>query len=162
MVVGAVGDQLGPAAHQAVGESLGVVGHPLRVGLERRLARFGEGDRLGRHHVRHRAAQDHRTAFVHRVGVFLGGQHEAAARPAQRFVGGTGDDVGVRHRILVAAEHLAGDQPGEMCHVDHEGGTDLIGDLPHRGEVDPARIREQHVVVVGAVGDQLGPAATAS
>ena len=45
-----------------------------------------------------------------------------------------------RHRVLVAREHLAGDQPGEVGHVDHQGGADLVGDLAHLGEVHPARV----------------------
>ena len=88
VVVGAAGDQLGAPAHQAVGEGLGVVDDPLGVGLERRLARLGEGDRLGRHHVRQRTAEHHRAALVDGVGVLRGGQHHAAARAAQRLVGG--------------------------------------------------------------------------
>ena len=141
MVVGAAGDQGGAAAHQPLGERLGVVGHPLCVGLEGGLAGLGEGDRLGGHYVRQRPAEHHRAALVDGVGVFGGGQHQAAARAAQRLVGGGGDDVGMRHRILVAGEHLAGDQAGEVGHVDHQGGTDLVGDLAHGGEVDPPRIR---------------------
>jgi hypothetical protein len=48
--------------------------------------------------------------------------------------------MGVRHRILVAGEHLAGHQPGEVRHVDHQGGIHIVGDVPHRREVDPPRI----------------------
>jgi hypothetical protein len=46
----------------------------------------------------------------------------------------------VGHRVEVAAEHLARDQPGEVGHVDHEHGPDLVGDLPEDAEVDLARI----------------------
>ena len=140
MVVGAAGDQGGTPAHQPVGEGLGVVGNPLGVRLERRLAGFGEGHRLGRDHMFERAAEHHRAALVDGVGVFGGGQHQTAARPAQRLVRGAGDDVGVRHRILVTGEHLPGDQPGEMRHIDHQSGADLVGDLTHGREVDPARV----------------------
>ena len=55
--------------------------------------------------------------------------------------------MGVRHRVLVAGEHLARDQAGEVGHVDHEGRADLVGDLPHLGEVDPPGVR-------GVAGDQ--------
>jgi len=48
--------------------------------------------------------------------------------------------MGVRHRVFVALEDLPGDQAGEVRHVDHEGGTDLVGDFRHPGEVHPARI----------------------
>jgi hypothetical protein len=48
--------------------------------------------------------------------------------------------VGVRHRVLVPGEHLAGDQPREVGHVHHQRRADLVGDLPHLGEVHPARV----------------------
>ena len=63
-----------------------------------------------------------------------------AARPAQRLVRGGRGDVGVRHGVLVAGEHLAGDEPGEVRHVDHQGRADLVGDLAQLGEVDPPRV----------------------
>ena len=49
-------------------------------------------------------------------------------------------DVGVRNRVEVAGEHLAGDQAGEVGHVDHQRGADLVGDLAHGREVDLARV----------------------
>ena len=73
-------------------------------------------------------------------GELLGAQHHPAPRPAQRLVGGGGDHLGVGHRVEVAAEHLAGDQPGEVGHVDHEHGPDLVGDLAEDAEVDLARV----------------------
>jgi hypothetical protein len=42
--------------------------------------------------------------------------------------------------------HAAGDQPGEMRHVDEQIGADLVGDLAEAREVDDARIG-------GAAGD---------
>ena len=85
--------------------------------------------------------EDHRAAAVDRRRVLLGRQHQAAARTAQRLVGRGRDDVGVRHRVLVAGEDLAGDQAGEVGHVDHQRRADLVGDLAHLGEVHPARVR---------------------
>ncbi|PQM44512.1 hypothetical protein C1Y40_05332 [Mycobacterium talmoniae] len=90
--------------------------------------------------MRQRAAQQHRAASVDGVGVLRDGQDQPAARPAQRLVRRGGGDVGVRHRILVAGEHLAGHQPGEVRHVHHQRGAHLVGDLAHRGEVDPPRV----------------------
>ena len=43
----------------------------------------------------------------------------------------------VRHRVLVAGEHLARHQSGEVRHVDHQRRADLVGDLAHLREVDP-------------------------
>ena len=51
------------------------------------------------------------------------------------------DDVGVRHGIEVAGEHLACDQAGEVCHIDHQGGAHFIGNFAHLGEVHCAGIR---------------------
>ncbi|CAB4721675.1 unannotated protein [freshwater metagenome] len=140
VVVGAVGDELGAALHEAVGQRLRVVGDLLGVDLEARLARLGEGDGLGRHDVRQRTPQHHRAAPVDGGRVLLRGEHHAAARATQGLVGGRGDDVGVGHRVLVAGEDLARDETGEVRHVDHQGGTDLVGDLAHLGEVHPARV----------------------
>ena len=50
----------------------------------------------------------------------------------------------------------ARDQPGEMRHVDHETGADVVGDRAKAGEVDDPRIG-------GAAGDdQLRPMRAAS
>ena len=141
MVVGAAGHQVGATGQEALGERLGVVGDLLGVGAEALLSRLGERHGLGGHHVRERAAEHHRAAAVDGGGVLLGRQHHAAARAAQGLVRRRGDDVGVRHRILVAREHLAGHQAREVGHVHHERGADLVGDLAHLREVDATRVR---------------------
>ena len=102
--------------------------------------RLAEGDRLGGDHVHQRAAlqagEDRRVDLLgDRLVV---GQDHAAARAAQRLVGGGGDHVGVRQRVGVLA---AGDEAGEMRHVDHQVGADLVGDGAEAGEVDLARDR---------------------
>ena len=138
VVVGATGHQGGPARGEALGERLCVVGHLLRVDLERGLPRLDQRHGLGRHHVGQRPAEDHRAAAVDVGGELLLGQHHPAARSAQGLVRGGGDHVRVGHRVLVAGEHLAGDQTGEVRHVDHQHRADLVGDLPHLREVHPA------------------------
>ena len=57
-------------------------------------------------------------------------------------MGGCGDDVGVCDGVVWAGEavNLAGDESGEVGHVDHEDGSDLVGDLAEDAEVNPARI----------------------
>ncbi len=45
-------------------------------------------------------------------------------------------DVGVGDRVFLALEHLAGDQTGEVGHVHHQDGADLVGDLAHPAVVD--------------------------
>ena len=47
------------------------------------------------------------------------------------------DDMRMRHR---RGMHAAGDQAGEMRHVDHEIGADLVGDLAETREIPEARI----------------------
>ena len=130
-----------PRRERPSASATGVVGHGPGVGLERRLAGLGERDRLGGHHVAERATEHHRAAAVDRVGELRLAQHHAAARAAQRLVRRRRRDVGVRHGVEVAGEHLAGDEPGEVGHVDHQHGADLVGDLAHRREVDLARVR---------------------
>src|SRR5262245_54147067 len=65
------------------------------------------------------------------------GESEARARPAQRLVRGRGDDVGVRKRTRM---YPAGDEAGEMRHVDEEFGTNLIGNFAEAAEIDETRI----------------------
>jgi hypothetical protein len=133
----------------------GVVDHLLGVGLERRLQRLAEGDRLGGDDVLQRTALqagEHRRIDL-LDDRFVIGQHHAAARAAQGLVGGGGDHVGVRDR---AGEHAAGHQAREVGHVDHQIGADRVGDLAEAGEVDLA------AVGAAAGDDQLGLVALAT
>ena len=68
---------------QAFGQRGGVVDDPGGIVGERRLACFGEGHRLGRHDMRERATQHHRTAPIHELGVLGRAQDESTARSAQ-------------------------------------------------------------------------------
>ena len=106
------------------------------VGLEARPESLGEGDGLGRHDLRHGAAEHHRASLVDVLAELVGAQHHAATRTAQRLVGRGRDDVGVGHRVVDAGEHLACDEPGEVGHVDQQRRSDLVGDLAHPREVD--------------------------
>ena len=81
-------------------------------------------------------------------GVLGPGEDAATPGPAERLVGGEGDDVGVRHRAGVRA---AGDQTGDVGGVEHEEGTDLVGDLPERRRVDDPGVGG------GPGHDDLGP-----
>ena len=54
------GDEVRTALLQAVGERLGIGDHRLGVGLELRLQRFAEGDRLGGDHVHERPSLEAR------------------------------------------------------------------------------------------------------
>ena len=129
-----------PLRSKPVGEGPGVVHDPGRIVGEGGAAGFGQGHGLGRHHVGQRTAEDHRAPFVHVGGVLLRAQHQATPRAAQRLVRRRGHDVGVGNRVEIPGEHLSGHQPGEVGHVDHEGGTDLVGDVGQDGEVGVPRI----------------------
>ncbi len=52
-------------------------------------------------------------------------------------MGGGGDDVGVGDGRGVG---VAGDEAGEVSHVDHKKGADFLGDLAHAGEVELAGV----------------------
>ena len=97
-----------------------------------------ERDRLARDHVLERAAllagEDGRVDLLR---VLLAAEDQPAARAAERLVDGGRDDVGVRHRVRVQA---GGDEPGEVRHVDHQVGADLVGDLAEAREVEHARV----------------------
>ena len=67
----------------------------------------------------------------------LAEEDDAAARAAEGFVGGRGDDVGILQRIV---EQTGGDKAGGMSHVDHEDGTDFIGQTAHAGIVPFAAV----------------------
>src|SRR4030095_8815214 len=108
---------------------------------EVRPAGLREGDRLCGHDVGQRAAEDHRATPVDPVGQLGLAQHRTAAWAAQALVRGGGDDVRVRHRVEVAGEDLAGNESGEVGHVHHEGGANLVCDFPHDAEVHLSGVR---------------------
>ena len=84
-------------------------------------------------------------------GRVLGGREDASAPgTAQGLVGGEGDDVAVGHRVGVNA---AGNEPGDVGSVEHEQGSDLLGDLPKRSRFDDPGVgrgpRNDQLRVVG-------------
>ena len=84
-------------------------------------------------------------------------EDDAAAWAAERLVRGRGDDMGVRDGVGVQPR---GNQPGEVRHVDHEVGADLVGDLAEGREVEltrvggPAGDDELGAVLVGEPADR--------
>ena len=97
--VGAAGDEVERRAPSSVSASaLALSTTALRIGLELGPQRLAERHRLGGDDVHQRAAlqarEDRRVDLLgDRLVV---GQDHAAARAAQRLVGGGGDDMGVR------------------------------------------------------------------
>ena len=144
------------------------------------LQRLAEGDRLGGDDVHQRPAlqaREHRR--IHLLGDLLViAQDHAAARAAQRLVRGGGHDMRMRQRRRMRA---AGDEAGNVRHVDHQIGADRVGDLAEALPVPDARIGgaagkdqlrlglvrlpfdlihvEQMVVLAHTVGDDLEPLA---
>ncbi len=142
---------------QPVGEDAGALEGALLALAELGLAGELERDGLGGDDVLERAALlAGEDAGVQLLGEVLAGEDEAAAGPAEGLVRGRGDDVGVRDGGGVQAR---GDQPGEVGHVDHEPGADLVGDAAERGEVElarvgrPARDDQLRAALVGEAGD---------
>ncbi|ABA53161.1 hypothetical protein BURPS1710b_A2107 [Burkholderia pseudomallei 1710b] len=139
MVVGAARHEIDAARLQHVAERLRVREHAIDVGLEIVCQRLAERHRLAGDHVHQRAALqagEHRRVDLLR-DLLVVGQHEAAARAAQRLVRRRRDDVRVFDRVRMAAR---GDHAGDMRHVDHQLRADRIGDRAKPREVELARI----------------------
>ena len=86
--------------------------------------------------------------FVDGSGEFLFAQDHTGARSAQSLVRGSGDDMRMRHRRRM---HAACNQSGKMRHVHQVKRANFVGNLPHAGKIDDARIR------AAPADDQLRP-----
>ena len=139
MVVRAARDDAEAILLQRLSERLGVLDGLRCVLLELRAQCLAERDGLRRDDVHERAALDAREdGLVELLAeLCILAEDHAAARAAQRLVRRRRDDVGVRDRARVKA---SGDEAGDVRNVDHEVGTDLVGDLCEAREVDDARV----------------------
>ena len=139
MVVGAAGDDVEAAALQRRRKRPRILDDALRIDLEVGPQRLAERDRLRGDDMHQRpalqAGEDRRVDLLRDLLVV--GEDQAAARTAQRLVRGRRDDMRMRDRRRM---HAAGDEPGEMRHVDHQIGADRIGDLAEALEIPDARI----------------------
>ena len=78
----------------------------------------------------------------------VGGEDAGPSRPAERLVGGKGDDVGVTQR---RGKRPGDDHTGHVSNVGQKIGPHPVGDLAELGPVGQARVR-------GVTGnDQFGP-----
>ena len=138
-----------PWPASALGQRAGVAHDLGGVLLELRRGGLGEGEGLGGDHVVERAAlQPREHRLVDGLGQLGRAEDGAAARTAERLVGGEGHDVGaVVHRVRVLP---AGDEPGDVGGVEHEQRADLVGDGPERRRIDDPRVGG------GAGDDDLG------
>ena len=153
MVFGTAGYDLVAARNNGLGHRLCVLHHLRLVGLEFRLQRFLERNRLGRDDVHQRAALDagEDDALQLLLDVFARtlGDDDAATRTAQGLVRGGRDHV----RVLDGAGvHACRDQAGHVRHVHEEDRAHLVGDGAHACPVDDLRIRaetaDQHLRLV--------------
>ena len=142
MVVGAAGDERAAARQEALGQCLGVVGDPL--GVRRRTAGW-----------RASASATALAAITCDSGPpSTIGQPRSTASEYSELVStrpprGPRSDLCVVVVVMWACgigssspvKTLPATRPGEVGHVDHQGRADLVGDLAHLGEVDPARVR---------------------
>src|SRR5437868_4803963 len=138
MVIGSPGYEVESVLDEAVGERLCVADDLTAVVLERRLERLLERHRLGSDDVLERTtlgAREHR--LVDCSGVLLLAENEAAARTAQSLVRGARHGIRVWNRRRVVTR---GNQTGEVRHVDHELGANLLRHLGKRLELDDTRI----------------------
>ena len=81
------------------------------------------------------AREDGRVKLFRQI--FVIGQDNAAPRTAQRFMGGGGDHMSMRHRVWVMP---GANQAGIVGHIDHQISTNFVGDGAKRGEINFARI----------------------
>jgi len=136
VIVGAARHHVVAASEQILGQRLGVAHDVRGVDAEFGLARLQQRDRDaggGAHVGPTLQSREHR--LVDRRGVLGPAQNHAPAWTAQGLVGGGGDHVGVGKGRGVSA---AGDEPGDVRHVDDEARADLARDVGHGREVpDP-------------------------
>ena len=127
MVVGAAAHQPHAAGGEGFGEGLSVLHH-----LHRILPKLGP-QRLGKSHGL--AGDDvhqwppllpREDGAVEHLGVGRAAHGDAAARAAERLVGGARDEVGYRDGVVVDP---GGDEAGVVGHVDHQLGADFPRDL---------------------------------
>ena len=138
VVVGAAGYQAEAFIGQRLGKGLRVFDDLLLIGLEFRFESLTKADGLGGDDVLQRAALGAgEDGLVDLFGERLLAQDQAASWAAQRLVGGGGDHVRVRNRVLVQS---CGDQARNVRHVDKQVSADLVGDLGEFIKADLARV----------------------
>ncbi len=139
VVVGAAGDDAVTVLGQAGGERLGIHDDLPLVIAELRLERFVKADGLGRDDVHERAALDAREHGARRSALANCSWHMTMPPRGPRrllcVVVVTNCACGIGRGMLAA-----GDEPGDVRHVDEQKRADGIGDLAHAREIDDARI----------------------
>jgi len=125
-----------PAIHEILGEHGGIGDHALLVALEGRTQRLAKGHGLGSDNVHERTALNAgENLAVQGFAHIFCRQNHAAARTAQGLVRGGGGDVGVRKWALV---QTGGHKAGDVGHIYHQLGADLVGNLAEAGKINGA------------------------
>ena len=136
--VGATGHDVQTALHQLISQRNSVRANLFLVVFELGAQRLAESDSLGCDHVHQGAAlnarEDGRVDLFR--DIFVVGQDHATTRTAQGFVGGGGGHVGIGER---AGVFTRSNQTGKVGHVDHQVGTNAVGDFAHLGEIHLTR-----------------------
>ena len=135
MALGTTRNNAQTALCQYFGHGFGIELHLFGVFFPRRLQRFFKCHRFGSNHVHQRAALQARENggidFFRQL--LIVGQHDAAARAAQSFVGSRSGEMSVRNRVRIFA---GSDQTGVVRHVDKQISTDFVGDFAETFEIN--------------------------
>lgn len=154
VVVGAAGNEVVAAFGEGAGHGLGVFDYLTAVDFVGWTQGLAEGDGFGGDDVLERTAlgageHGHVEQVRHHFELALGGfvserirevfahHDQPAAGSAQGFVGGGGDDVAVRHRVVEVA---GGDEAGGVGDVGEQQGAHFIGYGTECGVVPIARV----------------------
>ena len=129
MIFGATGDQFVAARKEDFSHDFGVIQHLFLIfgegGVQRLQERDGfRGDDLHQRPALNAGEDGGVELFLNR---FVGArENQPAARPAQGFVGGGGDDIGNRHRVW---RESGRDQSGDVRHIDQQIRADAVGNV---------------------------------
>ena len=139
MVVRTAGHQRDIALKKRCGHGARVFGHGVLIRAEFRLQGLAQRYGLRRDHMHQRAALTAgENGRINLAGDGLVvGKDQAAARAAQRLMGGSGGDIGKADGRRMLAR---GDQASDMRHIHHQIRAAFIGDFAEAPEIDCARI----------------------
>ena len=138
MIVSAAGHQLIPRIHDAGGKLFRVSQHLLLIRLELGPQSLSEGNCLRRNDVHERSTLNTWKnltveALFHISDIGASGQNHAAARSAQSLMRGGGRDMCMRQRRRM---EFSRHQTGNMRHIHHQPGSDLIRNFAEPGEIN--------------------------
>src|SRR6267378_7738706 len=138
MIVRTAGDDAETAFRDGRSHGFRVSYYLFLIVPERRFHSFFQANGFGGDRVDQRAAlRSGEGELVQFFGEGGFAQYQPATRPAQRFVRGGGNDVGVRNRTWV---HTGGHQAGDVRHVHEEKSADGFRGFGDALEINDSRI----------------------